>query len=316
MQMIVHERRDEADGVVSLTLVRADGAPLPAWEAGAHIDVTLGATTGDSLVRQYSLCSDPHDRYRWRIGVLREPQSRGGSAHVFDKIHDGDIVEVGEPRNHFGLAAAPRYVFVAGGIGITPILPMITEAERAGAGWTLHYGGRSRTSMAFLDELAHHGDRVTIAPHDEVGLLDLATALADADAGTLVYACGPEPLLDAVADRMRDRRAGGLHVERFTARALDTPDDDETFEVEFVASAVTATVGPQTSILTVAEQAGIAADWSCREGTCGTCETPLIEGRVEHRDSVLDDDERAAQDCLMVCVSRAERGCPNLRLDL
>ena len=218
MDLMIHERRDEADGVVSLVLGRADGGELPAWAPGAHVDVTLA----DDLVRQYSLCSDPGDRQRWRLGVLREPESRGGSEHVFDKLHDGDIVEVGEPRNHFVLEPAPRYVFVAGGIGITPILPMIAAAEAAGAEWTLLYGGRTRTSMAFRDELAAHGDRVVLAPQDEVGLLDLRGQLMAPRPSTLVYACGPEPMLDALDTAMTAWPAGSLHVERFTPRTIES----------------------------------------------------------------------------------------------
>lgn len=309
MRMIVHERRDEADGVVSLTLGRADGGELPEWSPGAHVDVELGI----GLTRQYSLCSDPAQRGTWRLGVLREPAGRGGSEYVFDKVHGGDVVEVGLPRNHFGLEPGPRYVFVAGGIGITPILPMITEADRAGAAWTLLYGGRSRATMAFLGELAD--DRVTVAPQDEAGLLDLDALLGPPRPGTQVYACGPGPMLDAVTDRMRAWPAGSLRVERFTATTVDTG-GDRPFEVEFAAAGVTATVPPGRSILSVAEAAGIAADWSCREGTCGTCETMLLDGRAEHRDTVLTDEERAAQDTMMICVSRADRGCPRLRLDL
>ncbi|OZM71110.1 oxidoreductase [Amycolatopsis antarctica] len=312
MQMIVHERRDEADGVLSLSLVPAGGGELPRWTPGAHVDVVLG----NGITRQYSLCSDPADRYRWRIGVLREPRGRGGSEYVFDKVHSGDIVEVGAPRNHFELARADRYVFVAGGIGITPILPMITHAEREGAQWTLLYGGRTRTSMAFTEELAHHGDRVTIAPQDESGLLDLAGLLGTAAPGTLVYACGPEPLLGAVADRMRGWQPGALRVERFAPLAVEPAGAEEAFEVEFHASGITAVVPPGASILSVAEDAGIIADWSCREGTCGSCEAPLLAGRAEHRDSLLSEEERERQDAMMICVSRAERGCSRLRLDL
>ncbi|MEQ3551327.1 PDR/VanB family oxidoreductase [Pseudonocardia nematodicida] len=307
---MITERRDESDGVLSLVLERPDGGALPAWEPGAHVDVVLD----EGLVRQYSLCSDPDDDRRWRLGILRVPDGRGGSEWVFDKLHGSDIVEVGEPRNHFGLQPAARYVFVAGGIGITPILPMIAHASRSGAQWTLLYGGRSRSSMAFLDELARYGDRVTVVPQDEAGLLDLASVLDDLEPDTGVYACGPEPLLDAVADRMGDRPAGSLHVERFTPR--ETTSDSASFSVMFRASGVTATVPPDRSILDVAEEAGVVADWSCREGTCGSCETPLVGGRAEHRDSVLSGEEQAAQDCLMICVSRAERGCPLLELDL
>lgn len=311
MDMIVEERRDEADGVVSLSLVRADGGELPPWSPGAHVDVTLGS----GLVRQYSLCSGPDER-RWRLGVLREPGGRGGSEYVHDKLHGGDIVDVGPPRNQFPLDPAPGYVFVAGGIGITPILPMIAEAERSGARWTLLYGGRSRTSMAFTGELAGHGDRVTIAPQDETGLLDLDALLGAPRPGTLVYACGPEPLLDAVAARMTAWPSGALRVERFTPKTIEDTGPDATFEVEFAASGVTAVVPPGVSVLSVAEAAGLAPDWSCREGTCGTCETTLLDGRAEHRDSLLTDEEMQEQATMMICVSRAERGCPRLRLDL
>ncbi|ANY10359.1 PDR/VanB family oxidoreductase [Pseudonocardia sp. HH130630-07] len=311
---MITERRDEADGVVSLRLERADGGELPPWRPGAHVDVTLDPDQG--LVRQYSLCSDPDDPGRWRLGILREPGGRGGSEHVFDKLHGGDIVEVGEPRNHFALEPAPRYVFVAGGIGITPILPMIAHAVRTGADWTLLYGGRSRSSMAFVDELAGHGDRVRIAPQDESGLLDLGPLLDVPVPGTLVYACGPAALLDAVDARMPGWPPGSLRVERFSPVVPAATGPDGAFEVEFVASGVTVTVPPDRSILTVAEESGILADWSCREGTCGSCEVPMLGGRAEHRDSVLTGSEQGAQDCLMICVSRAEAGCPLLRIDL
>lgn len=312
MDMIVEQRRDEADGVVSLSLVPADGGVLPEWTPGAHVDVALA----NGITRQYSLCSDPSDGGRWRIGVLREPGGRGGSEFVHDKLHGGDVVEVGLPRNHFELQPAERYVFVAGGIGITPILPMIAAAERAGADWTLLYGGRSRTSMAFTGELARHGDRVTIAPQDETGLLDLDALLGTPQPGTLVYACGPGPLLDAVADRTAAWPAGSLRVERFSPVTVVTDGPDTAFEVEFVTSGVTAVVPPGVSVLSVAEENGLTPDWSCREGTCGTCETTLLDGRAEHRDSLLTDEERAEQATMMICVSRAERGCPRLRLDL
>lgn len=312
MHLLITERRDEADGVISLSLEPTDGGVLPAWSPGAHVDLTLG----DGLVRQYSLCSDPADNRQWRLGILCDPCGRGGSQYAFDKLHGGDIVEVSEPRNHFELYPAPSYVFIAGGIGITPILPMIARAEHAGAQWTLLYGGRGRQSMAFASELSRYGDRVTLAPEDEGGLLDLDSALGTPTAGTLVYSCGPPPLLDAVVDRMRAWPRGSLHVERFAPLAPQLTGCDEQFQVEFQTTGVTVTVPHDQGILTVAEEAGIVVDWSCREGTCGSCETTLLAGRAEHRDAVLTGEERDAQDCLMICVSRAERGCPLLRLDL
>ena len=311
MHLIVRDRRDEADGVVSLTLAHPDGHDLPAWTAGAHVDLTVD----EGVVRQYSLSSDPAERATWRLGVLREPAGRGGSEFVCTKLGVGDLVEVSEPRNHFALVPAARYRFVAGGIGITPILAMIAEARAAGAAWSLLYGGRTRSSMAFLDELAVHGDRVTVVPQDEQGLLPLADVLAGLDADTVVHACGPAPMLAAVEAHVRPGTA--LHVERFTPR--EVPDDgagDIAFEVAFVASGRTATVPAGTSILAVAEDLGLAVDFSCREGTCGSCETPLLAGRAEHRVAVLEPSEQAEDTCLMICVSRAARGCARLELDL
>lgn len=312
MHLIVHERRDESDGVVSLTLRHPDGAALPSWTPGAHVDLVLD----DGLVRQYSLSSDPRDHHAWRLGILREQAGRGGSEYACTKLDAGDTVEVSGPRNHFELEPAGSYLFVAGGIGITPILAMIAHAETVGASWTLLYGGRTRAAMAFRDELAGFGDRVTLAPQDEVGLLPLADLLAEPRPGTLVYGCGPEPMLAALAREVGRWPARSLHVERFAPKAVGTDGHDEAFEVEFARSRVTALVPPGRSILEVADEAGVPTSFSCTEGTCGTCETPVLAGRVEHRDFVLDDDEREENTCLMICVSRAERGCRRLRLEL
>ncbi|WP_433802251.1 PDR/VanB family oxidoreductase [Actinomycetospora sp. CA-084318] len=310
MELIVRDRRDEADGVVCLTLAHPDGRDLPAWTAGAHVDLTLD----EGVVRQYSLSSDPAERATWRLGILREPAGRGGSEYVCTKLDVGDLVEVSEPRNHFELEPAARYLFVAGGIGITPILTMIARARATGADWSLLYGGRTRSSMAFLDDLAVHGDRVTVVPQDEQGLLPLADVLGAIGPDTAVYACGPEPMLAAVETHVVDRSA--LHLERFTPKLVETEGPDEAFEVEFATSGLTATVPAEASILDVAEELGLPVDFSCREGTCGSCETPILGGRAEHRDSVLDDAEQAENTCLMICVSRAERGCARLRLEL
>lgn len=172
-ELVVDRRDSAADGVLALTLRHPLGEQLPQWEPGAHIDVVLGP----GLERQYSLCGDPADRTSWRIAVLREPVGRGGSAHVHEQLGQGDKVRVRGPRNHFALRPAPRYRFIAGGIGITPILPMLAAAEAEGAEWTLLYGGRTRESMAFTEELSRYGDRVTVAPQDETGLLDLPSVL-------------------------------------------------------------------------------------------------------------------------------------------
>jgi ferredoxin-NADP reductase len=306
IEAVVTERRDAAEGVVELTLTAADGGSLPAWSPGAHIDLRLA----EGLVRQYSLCGDPADRSVLRVAVLREPGGRGGSRRVHDELADGDRVRIRGPRNHFALVDAPRYLFIAGGIGITPIVPMVAAAHARGADWRLVYGGRSRTSMAFRDELRQrYGDRVSVRPQDESGLLDLDGLLAREPGDTAIYCCGPEPLLLAV-----EQRRPGVHVERFAPVTRENSGEDTAFEVELANSCATLTVPPGKSVLEVIEGAGIPVLSSCREGTCGTCETPVLDGVVEHRDSLLTEEERAADDTMMICVSRA-RGA-RLVLDL
>ncbi len=300
-EAVVEAKEMVSDGVAALTLRPTSGAPFPAWQPGSHVDLALpGVRT-----RQYSLSGDPGDCSTYRLGVLREPLSRGTSEYVHASLRPGDTVRVVGPRNHFRLVDAPRYVFVAGGIGITPILPMVREAQARGADWHLTYGGRTRASMAFLDELADYGDRVTVAPQDEVGLLDLAAILGPPRRDTSVYCCGPGPLLDAVEAACATWPRGSLHTERFAARPLTEPVRAGAFEVELRSSGRTVTVEPHMSILDALADAGVPTVSSCGEGTCGTCETTVLEGVPDHRDSVLEAAERDENDCLMICVSRS-----------
>ncbi|MBK3627224.1 oxidoreductase [Streptomyces sp. MBT49] len=305
-ELLVAGREFAAERVLALTLRHPLGEELPAWEAGAHVDLVLGP----GLERQYSLCGDPADRSAWRIAVLREPAGRGGSVQVHEQMGVGGKVRVRGPRNHFALRPAGRYLFVAGGIGITPILPMLAAAEGAGVEWSLLYGGRTRASMAFTGELARYGDRVTLAPQDETGLLDLARALDALPGDALVYCCGPGSLLDAVE---RLCPADALRVERFRAKEQPADEDDE-FEVELARSGRTLTVAPGVSVLDTVRAAGVEVLYSCTEGTCGTCETDVLGGTPEHRDCVLDAQEREAGETMMICVSRC-RG-KKLVLDL
>jgi ferredoxin-NADP reductase len=310
-QVTVARRETVADGVITLELRDPAGADLPAWTPGSHIDVNLGP----HLVRQYSLCGDPTDRGVWRVSVLRAPDSRGGSQYVHDSLRQGDAVHVRGPRNHFPLEPSPRYVFIAGGIGITPILPMVAAATAADAKWELHYGGRTRSSMAFREHLSDtFGARVAVHPQDEVGLLDLDAILGTPQLDTLVYCCGPEPLLKAVEAQCASWPAGALHVERFAPKEVGLPARQEAFEVELAQSGLTLTVPRDASILDVLESAGVPLLSSCREGTCGTCETPVLTGQVDHRDSLLTPEEQSANDTMFVCVSRA--ACTRLVLDL
>lgn len=297
MKLLVEHKEKVADDVVRLTLRDPDGEPLPPWEPGAHVDVELPGS-----VRQYSLCGRPEDTTAYQIAVLREPAGRGGSAYVHDELRTGHLVGVSAPRNHFPLVPAERHLFVAGGIGITPILPMLERATD----WQLVYGGRTRSSMAFTDELARYGDRVMIRPQDEEGLLDLAGL--PVGPGTAVYCCGPAPLLAAVEALGFEN----LHVERFTPEPDDGP--RTAFEVELAGSGRVLAVPADRSILDVVEEAGVPVLSSCREGTCGTCETGLLGGTPDHRDAVLTAAERAESEVMMLCVSRSRS--PRLVLDL
>jgi ferredoxin-NADP reductase len=297
-----------ADGVVRLTLVRTDGSPMPAWQPGAHVDLVLGP----DLTRQYSLCGDPADHTALVVAVLREPAGRGGSARVHEGLAPGDVVRVRGPRNRFALVDAPdikSYLFVAGGIGITPLLPMIAAVDARGADWRLVYGGRRRASMAFAGELAAaHPGRVELCPQDEVGLLDLDALLGTPRPDTAVYCCGPEPLLAAVEERCAAWPPGALHVERFSPKPVTdarSRPEPVVFTVELTLSGLTLTVPPDRTILEVVEAAGVPALSSCQEGTCGTCETPVLAGVPDHRDSLLTEAERDAGDAMMICVSRS-----------
>ncbi|WP_182906850.1 PDR/VanB family oxidoreductase [Microbispora sp. H13382] len=311
LDLKVAARTPAAEGVVLLRLVRPDGGPLPPWTPGAHVDLLLAP----GLARQYSLCGDPGDPSAFQVAVLREPAGRGGSAYVHDRVAEGDTIRVRGPRNRFGLAASSRYLFVAGGIGVTPILPMVEEAARRGADWRLVYGGRTRASMAFADRLARdHPGRVELCPQDETGLLDLDALLGVPRADTLVYCCGPEPLLAAVKERCASWPEGALRVERFAPAATDDAGPSAAFEVELALTGTTLTVPEDRSILEVVEEAGVAVLSSCREGTCGTCETAVLDGVPDHRDHLLTEEERAAGDVMFVCVSRARS--PRLVLEL
>ena len=304
--LVVRARRRLADDILGLELADPAGEPLPAWEPGAHVDVTVRP----GLVRQYSLCGDPADRAGWRIAVLREPAGRGGSAHLHDRVAAGATLTVGPPRNLFPLVAARRHLLIAGGIGITPLLTMAARLAAEGADWQLLYGGRRRDSMAFLDELARHGDRVAVHPQDTHGLLPLGTLLdgmraAGEHLGTAVYCCGPPGLLTAVEQACAGWPAGSLRVEHFHPAQDAHQDGDREFELVLAASGRTVRVPPGGSVLAAVEAAGVEITSSCRDGTCGTCETPVLEGAVDHRDTVLTAAERAAGETMMICVSRA-----------
>jgi ferredoxin-NADP reductase len=297
--------------VVLLTLAHPERVDLPRWAPGAHIDVE----SSNGLTRQYSLCGDPADLTRWQVAVLRTPDSRGGSTWVHDVMSAGDLVKIRGPRNHFQMQPASEYLLIAGGIGITPLLPMVRALQGAGANWRLVYGGRSRESMAFADELVDEfPDRVAIYPQDELGVLPLRDILAPHPSGTAIYSCGPEGMLKACEELADSWPAGSLHIERFTSQAITAGTPSTVFEVELASSGDVLTIPADRSILSVLIDAGVDIDWSCGEGTCGTCETFVLDGVPDHRDLVLTAEERAEGASMFVCVSRANS--PRLVLDL
>lgn len=304
----VTARTDAADGIILLDLERPGGA-LSNWSPGAHIDLVLP----DGRERQYSLCSRP-GQPTWRIGVLREHEA---SAWIHENAIEGAVLEVRGPNNHFMFAptAGRRNIFVAGGIGVTAILPMVRSAAAAGGEFTLLYVGRSRRTMAFIDELeSAFPGHVEVFAADEGRRLDVNESFGAPTERTVVYACGPARLLEALEERMSHWPRGSLHLERFEAKVLGDPVWAEPFEVDLMLSGLSVEVAPGTSILEAVEAEGIVVPSSCRVGTCGTCEVAVVDGDVEHRDSVLSPEEQDDNRSMMICVSRA--ACPRIMLEL
>jgi len=304
--------RLEAEGVISLELRALDDTVLPAWAPGAHIDLLLPS----GLVRQYSLCGDPQQRRSWRIAVLLEANGRGGSREVHGALRLGQQLAIRGPRNAFTMQEGEAYLFVAGGIGVTPIMAMAQAAERAGVDWQMLYGGRSRHSMAFIDELrAMGGGRVEVVPMDEVGLLDLDAVVAAAQAGRQVYSCGPAALLDALTARFAE--AGllkRLHLERFAPVQAPVEQGGEALTIILARSGTQLQVPPGCTIMAALRAAGHEVASSCEQGVCGMCETRVLDGVPDHRDMLLSESERAQGNVMMLCVSRALT--PTLTLDL
>ncbi|MFF1832351.1 PDR/VanB family oxidoreductase [Paenarthrobacter sp. NPDC058040] len=302
-----------AAGVRSLRLERSDRAPLPGWEAGAHLEFALS----NGLIRHYSLCSNPNETGFYEVAVLLAPESRGGSTHMHHDLQVGDVVSVRGPRNNFpfSVGSGERVLFVAGGIGITPMLPMIRKAHEENIDWKLVYGGRSRDSMAYLDQLQKYGSRVQIVPQDEAGRIDLPALLGSPRIDTKIFCCGPSGLLDTVQELCSKWPAGSLHLERFAAGApTESTDDTSAFTVVAERSGKTCTVAADESITDALVRIGINVPTSCREGICGTCETKVLAGTPDHRDFLLGDADRESGTTMLTCVSRAKT--PELVLDL
>ena len=295
-----------ADRIVRVRLVSADGRALPRWTAGSHIDVVCGES---GLSRQYSLCGDPDDAGAFEIAVLRETESRGGSAWVHDNVKCGAQWRIRGPRNHFRLdERAKKLVLIAGGIGITPISAMARRARMLGLDYEVHYSGRSHTSMALLDEMrALHGERLHEYVSEEGTRNDFASLAVDE--GTRVYACGPARMLDALGEASASWPEDALRIEHFESKlgTLD-PRNECAFEVELKDSGLVLTVPADQTLLTTLRRANVDVQSDCEEGLCGSCEVRVLGGEIDHRDVVLTKGERQSNDRMMACCSRAKSG--------
>ncbi|OZI28823.1 cytochrome [Bordetella genomosp. 1] len=306
--LVVREATRVGPDILHLRLASPDGAALPRWTPGAHLDVECGDT---GLSRQYSLCGDPAERDTYEIAVLRDPDSRGGSAWVHERLAAGDRVRVRGPRNHFRFdESAAHVVLVAGGIGITPIAAMARRARELGMSYEVHYSGSARARMALLDGMqALHGERLHVYARDEGRRQDFAARFAQPAPGTRIYACGPQRMLDGLAAATAHWPEGALTVEHFqsTLGALD-PSREHAFEVELKDSGMTLSVPADQTLLAALRRANIDVQSDCEEGLCGSCEVRVLDGEIDHRDVVLTPAERAAGGKMMSCCSRAKGG--------
>ena len=310
----VSRRVEEAEGVCSFEFVPQDGSALPAFTAGAHIDVHVAP----GLIRQYSLINEPSERDHYRIAVLREPNSRGGSAGMHDRLQSGDILKVSAPRNHFSLAEAPRSLLIAGGIGITPILAMARTLHAQGKTFEMHYCGRSASRMAFAEEISRSGFAGQVAFHLSTipeQKFDAERVLANPHSGTHLYVCGPVGFMDHVLDiaRRQGWPEAQLHRERFSGVATPLATDGS-FEVRIASTGMSCQVPPGRTVIEVLAEHGVEVETSCEAGVCGTCLTRVLEGTPDHRDAFLTDAEHSANDQFTPCCSRALS--PLLVLDL
>jgi vanillate O-demethylase ferredoxin subunit len=312
----VAARRDEAEGIVSFELVSVTNEALPAFSAGAHIDVEVAP----GVVRQYSLCNNPHDRERYEIGVLRDPNSRGGSI-ALHQFQEGECLRISAPRNHFELhAGAERSLLFAGGIGVTPILCMAERLAAIGADFRMFYGARSLARCAFRNRILKNAFADRVSFHFDDGdasqKLDLAGALGAPTPGTHVYVCGPSGFIHAV--QTAAVRLGfsdsQLHREYFAADKEEMFADGGAFELRLASTGVTLSIPGNRTVLDVLREHGVKVPTSCEQGVCGACLTRVLEGIPEHRDFYLTNDERAVGNQFLPCCSRSKT--PVLIVDL
>lgn len=309
-------KAEEAEGICSFELCAVDGGALPAFKAGAHIDIHIA----DGLTRQYSLCNDPRERHRYLICVLKDPNSRGGSRAMHEQIQSGQTLSISTPRNLFPLErSANRHLLFGGGIGITPMLTMAYELSHQGADFELHYCFRSSECAAFVGMLAQTPFADCIKFHDDSGdqmqKLDASAVLAVPDADTHLYVCGPTGFMNYILDAAQNAgwSQDRVHKEFFAAEPVDL-NTNVPFEVELASSGQVFQIPAERTVFEVLEEAGIEIESSCEQGVCGTCVTRILNGTPEHRDKFLTVAEQAANNCFTPCCSRAKSS--RLVLDL
>lgn len=309
----IHAREEIADGVVKLVL-KADNGALPPFTPGSHLDLHLP----NGMVRSYSLLNE-HSANQYEVAVGRDPSGRGGSSYIYDTLKAGDRLRASAPRNNFPLSdTSARSVLIAGGIGITPIFAMVTHLHRRGRPWQLHYSVRSRKRAALLAELdtlhAQGTGRLTLHVDEEAGgaFLDIAALVRSADADAHFYCCGPTPMLDAFVSATSGLPAERVHLERFSADSA--PATAGGFVVELARTGLTVNIEPGRGILETLLEAGVDVAFSCQQGTCGSCETKVLDGIPDHRDAFLTDDERESNSMMMICCSGSKTA--KLVLDL
>jgi vanillate monooxygenase ferredoxin subunit len=302
----VVRKAQEALDIASFELARTDGGALPAFSAGSHIDVQLPG----GLTRQYSLCNDSGEQHRYRIAVLRDAASRGGSAAMHDAVHEGDVIQISAPRNHFPLQHAQRSLLFAGGIGVTPLLCMAQRLAAIGAEFEMHYSTRSIERTAFRDEIAASSFAGKVHFHHDDGaaaqVLNVPAALGSYDAGTHVYVCGPGGFINHVVQVAQGMGwpASHIHLEYFAAAPQDHS-ADAAFEVKIASTGKTCTVTPGESVVQALAKHGVEILTSCEQGVCGTCITRVLEGEPDHRDLYFTDEEKAKNDQFTPCCSRS-----------
>jgi vanillate monooxygenase ferredoxin subunit len=303
----VLRKKREAEGIASFELAREDGTPLPAFSAGSHVDVHVPG----GLTRQYSLCNDSSEQHHYRIAVLRDPASRGGSVAMHDALHEGDVLHISEPKNHFPLQHAARTLLFAGGIGVTPLLCMAQRLSAIDADFTLHYCTRSPERTAFREEIAASAFAGKVSFHFDAGApeqkLNLDEVLATPDPGTRLYICGPTGFIDFVVNTAKAKgwSPEQIHLEYFGAAPQDNS-GDAAFEVKIASTGRIVPVSANQTVVQALAGQGIEVLTSCEQGVCGTCITRVLEGECDHRDLYFTEEEKSKNDQFTPCCSRAK----------